>query len=135
MRRIAILLGILISGTCFSESCANALIQSEIDICVEGEAKRLTDLARTLDEDIQQNIDHPNPEAVPLLFENWLKLRNAECNWEAGLFEGGSIRPTIYFGCLASWARERILRRAVILCDGAGMTGECNESRKYTNEI
>jgi uncharacterized protein YecT (DUF1311 family) len=37
----------------------------------------------------------------------WLKYRDANCDSEASIYEGGSIRPTIYYSCLASVTRER----------------------------
>ena len=37
----------------------------------------------------------------------WLRYRAAACESEASLYEGGSIRPAIYNGCLASVTRER----------------------------
>jgi uncharacterized protein YecT (DUF1311 family) len=37
----------------------------------------------------------------------WLQYREAACESEASIYEGGSIRPTIYNACLASVTRER----------------------------
>ena len=37
----------------------------------------------------------------------WLRYREAACESEASIYEGGSIRPAIYNGCLASVTRER----------------------------
>lgn len=40
----------------------------------------------------------------------WLQYREATCESEASIYEGGSIRPAIYNGCLASVTRERAHR-------------------------
>ena len=37
----------------------------------------------------------------------WLKYRDANCDSEASIYEGGTIRPTVYYSCLASVTRER----------------------------
>ena len=37
----------------------------------------------------------------------WLQYREAACESEASIYEGGSIRPAIYNGCLAGVTRER----------------------------
>jgi uncharacterized protein YecT (DUF1311 family) len=37
----------------------------------------------------------------------WVQYREATCESEASIYEGGSIRPAIYNGCLASVTRER----------------------------
>ena len=40
----------------------------------------------------------------------WLQYREAACESEASIYEGGSIRPAIYNGCRASVTRERANR-------------------------
>lgn len=40
----------------------------------------------------------------------WLQYRNANCESEASIFEGGSIHPTVYYTCLASMTFERTRR-------------------------
>jgi uncharacterized protein YecT (DUF1311 family) len=40
----------------------------------------------------------------------WLQYREATCESEASIYEGGSIRPAIYNGCLAGVTRERTNR-------------------------
>lgn len=37
----------------------------------------------------------------------WLQYREAACESEASIYEGGTIRPAIYNACLASVTRER----------------------------
>ena len=45
----------------------------------------------------------------------WLQYREAACESEAAIYEGGSIRPAIYNGCLADVTRERTNRLRVFL--------------------
>ncbi len=40
----------------------------------------------------------------------WLRYRDATCESEASIYEGGSIRPAVYYSCLASVTRERVKR-------------------------
>lgn len=40
----------------------------------------------------------------------WLQYRSANCESEASIFEGGSIRPAVYYSCLASMTEERTNR-------------------------
>lgn len=42
--------------------------------------------------------------------DTWLQYRDANCESEASLYEGGSIRPAVYYSCLASVTRERAKR-------------------------
>jgi uncharacterized protein YecT (DUF1311 family) len=41
---------------------------------------------------------------------SWLQYRDANCESEASIYEGGSIRPAVYYSCLASVTRERAKR-------------------------
>ena len=40
----------------------------------------------------------------------WLQYRDANCDSEASIYEGGSIRPAVYYSCLASITLERTAR-------------------------
>lgn len=40
----------------------------------------------------------------------WLQYRDANCESEASIYEGGSIRPAVYSMCLASMTQERTRR-------------------------
>jgi uncharacterized protein YecT (DUF1311 family) len=40
----------------------------------------------------------------------WLRYRKANCESEASIYEGGSIRPAVYNACLAGITRERTSR-------------------------
>jgi uncharacterized protein YecT (DUF1311 family) len=45
----------------------------------------------------------------------WLQYRDANCESEASIYEGGSIRPAIYSLCLASVTQERTKRMRAFL--------------------
>jgi uncharacterized protein YecT (DUF1311 family) len=45
----------------------------------------------------------------------WLQYRDANCESEASIYEGGSIRPAVYSTCLASMTRERTRRLRAFL--------------------
>lgn len=47
----------------------------------------------------------------------WLKYRDAYCDSEASVYEGGSIRPTIYYSCLASVTQDRTRRLRAFLIE------------------
>jgi uncharacterized protein YecT (DUF1311 family) len=40
----------------------------------------------------------------------WLQYRDANCESESSIYQGGSIRPAVYNSCLASVTRERARR-------------------------
>jgi uncharacterized protein YecT (DUF1311 family) len=45
----------------------------------------------------------------------WLQYRDANCESESSIYQGGSIRPAVYNSCLASVTRERTRRLAEFL--------------------
>ena len=47
----------------------------------------------------------------------WLKYRAANCDGEASVYEGGTIRPTVYYSCLASITKERTKRIEAFLVE------------------
>ena len=47
----------------------------------------------------------------------WLPYRDANCESEASIYEGGSIRPAIYSHCLASMTEERTRRIKAFLAE------------------
>ncbi len=40
----------------------------------------------------------------------WLKYRDAQCAFERGQFEGGTIAPLIYYSCMKQLTKERTER-------------------------
>jgi uncharacterized protein YecT (DUF1311 family) len=47
----------------------------------------------------------------------WLQYRNANCESEAAIYEGGSIRPAVYSHCLASVTQERTRRMKAFIAE------------------
>ncbi len=47
----------------------------------------------------------------------WVQYRDANCESEASIYEGGSIRPAIYSHCLASMTQERTRRMKTFLAE------------------
>ena len=45
----------------------------------------------------------------------WLRYRDANCESEASIYDGGSIRPAVYSTCLASITQERTRRMRAFL--------------------
>ena len=46
---------------------------------------------------------------------NFLEYRDAECESEASIYEGGTMRPAVYNHCLATVSRERTIRLKAFL--------------------
>ena len=62
---------------------------------------------------------------------NWEKVAKDHCKWEAAFFAGGSNQPMMLADCLYQQYQQRIDVLRLNLCNGNGMTGECEASLKY----
>lgn len=95
------------------DPCRDPMSQLEMNFCARSQHEKadaelniaykrlLTELAG------YENNLRPKVQKAQLL---WLKYRDANCDSESSVYEGGSIRPTIYFSCLASLTQERTKR-------------------------
>jgi uncharacterized protein YecT (DUF1311 family) len=105
--------------------------QFQMNVCAGQKAdaakKRLAALVAELD----GNIRPQARQALVRIQARWVELRDSDCEWERGFFEGGSVAPLVYASCIASQTELRIDRLKLFLCEGAGMTGPCDASRKY----
>jgi uncharacterized protein YecT (DUF1311 family) len=109
MRLFATTALLLASTAAQADECDKAAVQTDINRCTqaryEAADKELNDAWRAL----------PQATRSSLLKDerDWIAERDAGCKSEAAESEGGSIYPTMYFGCMAekTKARTRELRR------------------------
>lgn len=89
------------------DPCANAQTQAEMNICA-GKEYQAADKA--LNQTYQRLVSMLNGDEKLQLkgAQNaWLKYRDANCEFVADQYKGGSIRPTILGLCLADMTRNR----------------------------
>lgn len=53
----------------------------------------------------------------------WLAYRDAECQWQAAPYEGGSIQPLVFVGCLAELTERRADALEHIVSEAHAMGG------------
>jgi uncharacterized protein YecT (DUF1311 family) len=93
--------------------CGDTVTQAEANACARQEYQKadaemnkvygrlMTELA-----DYKGNDQQKLQRAQAL----WLQYRDANCESEVSIYQGGSIRPAVYNSCLASVTRERARR-------------------------
>ncbi len=79
---------------------------------------------------------HDHMEAVQYhkfvnIQSEWEKIAKEHCQWKADFFAGGSIQPMWLAGCLDQQYHQRIEALRFDLCEGHGMTGQCEAASKY----
>lgn len=87
--------------------CTDAQSQAEMNICAGNEYKKAdAELNQTYRQLVAMLDDAEKPQLKDV--ENaWIKYRDANCNFVADQYKGGSIRPMIYGLCLADVTRNR----------------------------
>ena len=90
-----------------SDPCSNVSSQSEMTICWGKEYKaadtRLNQLYRQLVSMLggEEKLELKKAQTA------WLKYRDANCEFAANQYKGGSMRPMIYAICLAEMTENR----------------------------
>jgi uncharacterized protein YecT (DUF1311 family) len=87
--------------------CSNAETQAEMNICA-GQEYKTADAA--LNRVYQQLVAKLEPEEKAQLKDAqtaWIKYRDANCEFVADQYKGGSMRPMIHGLCLADVTRNR----------------------------
>lgn len=89
--------------------CTNPTTTIEINACA-AESYRQADaqLNRVYDE-LMAQLDDANREKLVEAQLAWIEFRDANCEWEAFRFEGGTIQPSMRLGCLERLTRDRTL--------------------------
>jgi uncharacterized protein YecT (DUF1311 family) len=113
------------------DACQSAMTQSELNACAHQKALATYEKLNSL---IAELHGHMADSQYTLLLEietDWETTITKHCSWEANFFAGGSVQPMWFAGCLDQQYLYRIETLRINLCEGYGMTGECEESLKY----
>ena len=89
--------------------------QSEANACARSRFKQADDQMKHVYDQLLSELsgygsDGKAQEKLRQAQTVWLQYRDANCDSEASIYEGGSIRPAVYYSCLASITQERIAR-------------------------
>jgi uncharacterized protein YecT (DUF1311 family) len=103
---------LLVAGSALGQGtkkapCSDANTQAEMNLCAGKEYKTAD---ATLNRVYQQLVAMLEPEEKAQLKEAqtaWIKYRDANCDFVADQYKGGSIRPMIYGLCLADVTGNR----------------------------
>lgn len=105
--------------------------QSEMNVCAERAAFAVGVRLDGLLEELRGVLEAASWDGLGRLQVQWAKHVKEDCAWERSFFAPGSAAPMIYSRCMKNRTEERIARLKIFLCEGAGMTGPCDASRKY----
>ena len=94
-------------GTKQSDPCANAQSQAEMNICWGKEYKAADAILNQVYRQLVAKLDDDEKTQLKGVESAWLKYRDANCEFVAEQYKGGTIRPMIDAMCLADMTRNR----------------------------
>lgn len=113
-------------------SCTQtAVTQSDLNKCASQIAQATFSKLESLIDELQGRMNASQYAALLKIEADWERTSLEHCEWEASFFEGGSVRPMWLADCLNRQYLDRIEALRLTLCEGNGMTGECERSLKY----
>ncbi len=118
-----------------AEDCMeSATTQFAMGECAAQKAQASQQMLTQLIEELQlKYADTDMGRNLAEIQKDWEALRQKDCQWQSFFFKGGSIAPMRYAMCVNGYNASRISELKIFLCEGAGMTGPCEESKKYDN--
>lgn len=140
---VVFLVSAVFLGACASESERDASVGAEDasdagDLMeeVENEAEEVDsqdqeEKLESLLSELRPSLGEEQQAAFDSVQQQWQEVREADCQWESSLFDGGTVQSDIYEGCMSQAASQRIERLKLLLCEGWGMTGPCEASERY----
>ncbi|HJQ22524.1 MAG TPA: lysozyme inhibitor LprI family protein [Blastocatellia bacterium] len=117
--------------TASAQDCDHSANQREWNICTAGEAAKLDRRLDQLLAQISSRTDSARRAELARVQDKWKVFRDADCQWQAAAFAGGSIQPAVYSQCIIGLTAARIADLKLQLCEGFGVRGPCAESRRY----
>ena len=137
--RAACLVAIMLAGShartaAAQAPCDNGHTQAALNRCASAEASaEMVRLNRLLAQ-LYPKLDSARAAQLRQLQADWLRLRDAQCEWDSVSYAGGSIVPMWYANCVGAATHARIQDLRFHLCDDDdGMAGECAASRAFAD--
>ena len=89
------------------DPCADAQSQAEMNICAGKKFQAADTELNRIYKQLVAILDGQEQVQLKDVENTWLKYRDANCNFVADQYKGGSIRPTILGLCLEEMTRHR----------------------------
>ncbi|NJL39556.1 MAG: DUF1311 domain-containing protein [Leptolyngbyaceae cyanobacterium RM2_2_4] len=87
--------------------CANAQTQAEINQCAQASYVTADAELNRVYQNLKTSLNSQEQEELIDAELAWIDYRDETCDAESSQYEGGSIQPTIYYGCLERVTAER----------------------------
>ncbi|MDZ7957579.1 MAG: lysozyme inhibitor LprI family protein [Aulosira sp. DedQUE10] len=88
-------------------NCNNAQTQLEINQCAKLSYQNADKKLNQVYQQLLPTLSSSRKQKLITAQQAWIKFRDTSCEFERSQYEGGSIAPTIYFGCLEQTTQQR----------------------------
>ncbi|WP_138504827.1 lysozyme inhibitor LprI family protein [Nostoc sp. PA-18-2419] len=88
-------------------NCNNAQTQVAINECSRLSYQNADKKLNTVYQQLLPKLERNRKQKLIAAQQAWIKFRDSSCEFEESQYEGGTIAPTIYFGCLENTTKER----------------------------
>ncbi|MGF1933183.1 MAG: lysozyme inhibitor LprI family protein [Nostoc sp. ChiQUE02] len=88
-------------------NCNNPQTQTAINECTKLSYQNADKKLNQVYQQLLPTLERSRKQKLITAQQAWLKFRDTNCEFERSRYEGGSIAPTIYFGCLENTTKLR----------------------------
>ncbi|MBE9210485.1 lysozyme inhibitor LprI family protein [Nostoc sp. LEGE 06077] len=88
-------------------NCNDPQTQSEMNICSRLSYQNADKKLNQVYKQLLPKLSKTRQQKLIAAQLAWIKFRDASCEFERSAYEGGSIAPTIYGGCLEAATKQR----------------------------
>lgn len=88
-------------------NCNNPQNQVQINECSRLSYQNADKKLNVAYQQLLPKLDRSRKQKLIAAQQAWIKFRDTTCEFERSEYEGGSIAPTIYFGCLENTTNDR----------------------------
>ena len=115
--------------------CGDETSQLGMNDCFGRQARQVEGLMESLLKELGRVLEARERKQLQAVQKKWLGYRAAQCEFDAPIADSGSILPTLWATCMTSATWQRINELKYNLCEGRGMTGACEASRRYDGPV
>ncbi|WP_066376077.1 MULTISPECIES: lysozyme inhibitor LprI family protein [unclassified Anabaena] len=88
-------------------NCNNARTQAEINRCTQLSYQNADRKLNQVYQQLLPTLSGSRRRKLISAQQAWIKFRDNNCDYERSLYQGGSIAPSIYAGCLTEMTQQR----------------------------
>lgn len=91
----------------FAQTALHAQTQLEMNMEAAAEAKKADAAMTALYKKLMATLDEKGKQLLLEAQRAWIKYKEAHCKSVANAYDGGSMQPMVYSGCIADLTRAR----------------------------